>query len=172
LNRIDDTRIGSAAAQVSFHVFHYLRAGWLRVLEQQFVAFQKHAWSAVAALDGPVPDKSFLQWVKLSVCGQALDGKNVLAGYVFDRIPAGSDGFLPNNNRTGTALVVAAAEFCSCQAEVCAQNPQQRSLAICGNTHRTSVEIKTNGRFHLSSSLALDDTILTYIRLSQRYAKL
>jgi hypothetical protein len=105
-------------------MFHYPRAGWLRMLEQQFVAFQKHAWSTVTALDCPVLHKCFLQWVKLSVCGQALDSKNVPAGYVFDRILTGSDGFVPNDNRTGTALVVAAAEFCAGQAEVRAQDPQ------------------------------------------------
>src|SRR5579859_1037731 len=81
LNCSNDSRIRSAAADVTFERAADFELRRLWRLPQESDARQNHSGRAVAALHGVSIDERLLDRVQLTVLRQALDGGDLLASY-------------------------------------------------------------------------------------------
>jgi len=152
--------MGTASAEVLFHVLNDLSPARLWIFEKQSVASEDHTRCAEATLHSSVFHKGFLDGMEFFVGGKPLNGDYFFSGDAFDRELAGSNGFFIDNDSADAALIVAAAEFCAGQAQVSAQHPKERSLAICGDADRAAVELKTNGLLHRNPLSGSERSIL------------
>src|ERR1700678_1028540 len=109
LNRSDDARISTAAADIAFERAADFGFGGLRRLLEQADTRQDHAGRAVAALHGVRFDEGFLQGVQLPVLREALNGCDLFPSDRGNAYEAGPDGSSVNQDGAGAALTFAAA---------------------------------------------------------------
>jgi hypothetical protein len=101
-----------------------------------------------------------LQRVKRSVVRKSLYGKNLFSRDILDRVSAGSDRFIVDDDGAYTALALAAAELGAGQFQVRAQHPEEIALAVRGYAYGTVVELETNGLIHRCSSFPASGVLL------------
>ena len=87
---------------------------------------KNHAAQAIAALRGLLFDERFLNRVRLVDRAQTFESDDLGALHRFHRRDAGAHRLALHEDRAGSALSEAAAEFRAAQAEVVAQHVKQR----------------------------------------------
>src|SRR5450759_5358380 len=122
--------MGGAAAQVVFHSRADLAPGGLRGLQQEGEGIHDHSGRAEAALQPPGIGERLLEGMELAVLLQTLDRRDVLPAYGLHRHLARTHRLLAYDHGAGSAEALAAPELRSREAEVGAQHPQKRSIAI------------------------------------------
>ena len=144
IDRVDDVRIGRAAAQVAAHVF----ADFGVALGVAFLdaGDRRHdlAGRAVAALEGVVIDEGLLHRMQRAVrLGEAFDGGDLLALDARGERQARQHAAAVDQHRAGAALAMVAALLGAGQADVLAQRVEQRGphverqlMALAVDAHR------------------------------------
>jgi len=130
------------------HFFNNFGSIRIAVFKKKAVPLENHSGRAKTALNGRMLYKRLLQRMKRAVLGQTLNGNHFLSGNISDGVAAGMDRFVVDEHRADTALVCAAAVFRACQLQVCAQHPEERSVTIRGNAHRSMVKPETYCLLH------------------------
>jgi hypothetical protein len=143
--------MGAAAAQVVFHAHNDLVARKLRILEQHRIGVHDHAWRTKAALNCAVFGKRVLQRMKLVAFRQALYRCNFFSANTADGRHTTSNSFLVDNHGACAAETLSTTIFCSCQAQVRAQHPQELSVAFNIQLYGFSIQFETYGFFHIGT---------------------
>jgi hypothetical protein len=107
---------------------------------EQRLGRDQDAGEAIAALAGLLVEKGPLQRVRLLRRPQPLDGEDRLARHCRQRLAAGFFGVAVDQHHTAAALFLAAAEFRSHQAEVIAQNIEQRRVRVGRDAYGAAVD--------------------------------
>jgi len=93
LDGFEDAHVSGAAAEVSGEAFLDLQQGWVRVLLQQVVRGEDHAWGADTALGSAVLEEALLDGVerRSGFGGKAFNGGDLSAFGLEDGNEAGVD---------------------------------------------------------------------------------
>src|SRR6185312_6396582 len=126
-DRLLDTTVGHAAAEVAVHVSDDLGLGRIVVLREQRRGLHDLAGLAVAALRDLLGDPGDLQRM---VAAEAFDGGDLLAHRVLRRGLAGAHGGAIEMYRTGAAQSGAATELRPGHLQVLANDPQQGRVVL------------------------------------------
>ncbi len=132
LNRSHDIVVAGAAAQVAFKAMAHFIIGWIRVLLQQIVGGNDHAWCAIAALQAVAFPEPFLKWVQLAIGGQTLDCCDFGSIGLNCQYGAGFHTLAVHKNDTRATLAGIAADMGSGEIKALAQvvNQQRPRLNI------------------------------------------
>ena len=134
--------IGSAAADISIHVFDDLLPGRLRRLRKQFRRRHDLSGLAVPALRHLLLDPGHLQRV-VAVVGETLDGRDASSLDRGDGELAGLRRVTIDMHGAGAALADAAAELGAGQPKVLAEHPEQGRIGI--DIHLFALSIDPEG---------------------------
>ena len=91
LDGVEDAHVASAAAEVSGEAFLNLLHGGVRVLVEEMVGGEDHAWSTDAALGSAFFEKTLLDGVEFFFVGHTFDGDDLCAFGLQDGDEAGVD---------------------------------------------------------------------------------
>src|SRR5919198_2622343 len=149
LNRPDDVRIRTAAAQVSAHLLPHVIVGRSARFVEQRCRRHDLTGGAVSALEGIVLDERVLHRVEHAVAFQTFDGDDIVA-FVHHRKRETRQHAAPvDEDRTCAALTVIAALLGSKELQLLAQHVEQR---------RTDIEIERDAfAVHAQAGRASDD---------------
>src|SRR5712692_1715997 len=137
-----DAGIGRASTEIR-HCLVDVLVGRMPVPAQKIGCGHDHAGLAIAALRNVELDPGLLNRM-IGVSGQALDGGDAAPLHVADRHHACSGRHAVNMHRAGAAKPDAAAELAPGQAQMLANDPQQRDVIGAVEFGRHSVD----GEFH------------------------
>src|SRR5258706_2569180 len=140
LDGLEDLLVAGAAAQVAGHCFLDSLAGGIRLFRGQRLGGEQDAGGAVAALGGAEVGESGLQRMELCAAGHPLHSLH-RAPLALDRQhQAGELRLAVDEDCAGTALAELAAVLGAGEAEVLAQQLEQRLVRREGNLLRLAVE--------------------------------
>src|ERR1700722_4088118 len=129
-DRAQHARVREAAAQDARHSFLDFFFRGLGMFVEKSFGRKNNSVQAIAALRGLLFDERFLNGVRLVNRAQSLELDNFDALHRFHRCDAGANSLALHNNRAGSALSEAAAEFRSAQAKIVNQQVKQRRCRI------------------------------------------
>src|SRR5258706_3183148 len=109
LNGGDDSRVSTAAADISLQGLHDFRFTGIRIFLEQRDAADDHTGSTIAALERALIEKSLLHGMKLAILFEAFDGENGFSVCIADGKLAGAAWRAVEQNCAGAALALAAA---------------------------------------------------------------
>src|SRR6266496_2355905 len=126
---------------------------------QQRLRRKNHAAETESALGRLFIDKRLLNRVRLFRSSQALQRRDLLLFHGADWHDAGADRLPAYEDRAGSALRQAAAEFGSAQLQIVAEDIQQWRFGI--DVHRVNVAVylQRNGSHHLTPNISDDKSL-------------
>src|SRR5205807_2110194 len=107
-----------------------------------------HAGGAVAALHGPAVHECFLYRVELVAVRQALDGAEFLARDGADAGVARPHGLAIHEDGAAAATALAAAVLRPREAQIVAQDAEQRAVGVRGERSPGAVDVEFGDRRH------------------------
>src|SRR5215831_8806837 len=152
LHRLDDLRIGGAAAEVAGQIVADLIVVRIRIAFEQLRGHQNKARGAVAALEGAGLDKGLLHRAQRIAIGERLH--RVHFGAVDERceIEAAGDGGAVDQYGAAAAHALAAALARAHQIELALQDLDEIVMRLDLGCDRLAVEGKADGAGHGSYS--------------------
>src|SRR5579859_2696331 len=132
--------MASAATQVVGQPVANVRLGWARVGVQQDHRLHDHAVGAVAALGGLLLDERLLDRMELTIDHQALQ-RGYGLGHAADGHAARPNGAIADVHGAGAALAKAAAEARAMEAQLVAEDVQQRRIVAGFDVKWLSVDL-------------------------------
>ena len=122
----------STAAEIAGEPLFDLLQRRMRRLREDGTRGHDHAVSAIATLCGLLGDESGLDGARLFLRAKAFQSGHGAARHLFDGRNARAHGLAIHQHRAGAALAQPAAEFCSLQRKLVAQDVEKRLLRIPG----------------------------------------
>ena len=107
---------------------------------EQCLGRDQNARQAIAALTRLLVEKGLLQRVRPLRRAQTLDGEDGLAGDGRDGLAAGFLGMAVDQHHAAAALLRTAAEFRPDEAEMVAENIEQRRVRVRGDADGVAVD--------------------------------
>src|SRR5882757_6948696 len=144
-HRTHDPVMGAAAAEVERQSFAHLLLAGMRLGVENRLGGRDHAVDAVAALGRLLGDEGLLQRMRLFHAAQAFDGDDLGLADLRQRYHAGARRLSIDQDRAGPALPQAAAEFGAIEAEIVAQDVEQRRVRLGRNAAHRAVHLQTDG---------------------------
>ena len=154
MNRLANSWVRSAAADIPAHGFVNVFVGWFGFFRQQHRGAHDLSGLAVAALRHVQLNPRFLQRMR-EIRGQSFDGRHVLAFDARYRRHAGANRLAVQVHGARSAQRHPATEFRPGHPQRLPQHPQQRSRGIHVHLDQLSIYEKT---CHLRSPLLFLDT--------------
>src|SRR5207244_7145165 len=132
LDRAQDARMAATAADIVVERGGDLAARRRRVLVEERLCRDQDAREAIAALTGLLVEKRLLQRVWPLRSAEPLDRQHRLAGDGRQRLAAGFFRLPVDQHHAGAALLGAAAKTGADEAQMVAQDVEQRRVAVSG----------------------------------------
>jgi hypothetical protein len=130
MHRLDDSAVDAAAANVAIHLADDLLLSGIGGALKQRNRRNDHTGSAIGALEGFNIQKRLLDRMQAVRAAQAFDGSDFPSNRRGHGKPTGTLGSPVNQHGTSTTLPFAASVFCAGQAQIIAQNVEQRLLRL------------------------------------------
>ena len=148
VDRPADALMGAAATQIPVESLVDLLVSGIADLVEQPLSGDHQASGAVPTLGGLLVDKGFLQRVKAIGRAQTLDGDDQGRADFADFELAGRDRFAIDQDIARPALLRAAGVFGAFEAELVAEDVQQRGFRIDLYPARFPVDVELKFRLH------------------------
>lgn len=146
LNRGDDPRIGSAAADVAFHGLSNLSLVGMRSFSEQSNAGYDHAWRAVAALHRVGLNERFLHRMKPAILRNALNSCDLLSSGGGRLRNARPNGRSIDQHGASSALALATSIFTAGEFQFVAQDPKEHAVRV----DLEAIVLLIDDEFHIS----------------------
>src|SRR5712671_7672004 len=165
LDRAQDTVMRTAPADVVVERQRDLTARRRRVAVEERLGGDEDAGQAIAALARLLVEKGLLQRMRPLRGAEPLDRQHSLADDGRDGPTAGFHRLALDQHHAGAALLETAAEFCAGEAEMVAQDVEQRRVRIGGDARRLAVH-REGYRLHPCPQARCSYFICFYRKLS------
>ncbi|MNE68148.1 hypothetical protein D3C80_1637960 [compost metagenome] len=140
--------MGAAAAQVAGQLIANLFVAGLGNAIEQGLGGHDHAVHAVTTLGRLLVDERLLHRVRRGLAAQPFEGGDIAAGGAGQGDDAGAGGHSVDDHRTRPTLAQAAAVLGAVQAQVVAQDQQQRGVRHGADFDGLAVDLQGDGCLH------------------------